>query len=160
LNSAHQSASLPLILVAEDDENDVFFLRRALLKAGFGNPLVALCDGQAAVDYLEGVGIYADRKTHPLPGLLLLDLKMPRKSGFEVLAWLNERPELSQFPVVVLSSSVLESDKQKALALGAVEYRVKPSKAQDLVQLIEELHSRWLSGRQMAEEKSGTNENP
>jgi len=107
LNAARESANLPVILVAEDDENDVFFLRRAFLKAGLANPLVAACDGQAAVDYLEGTGVYADRKSYPLPGLLLLDLKMPRKSGLEVLTWLRERPELSQIPVVVLSSSVL-----------------------------------------------------
>src|SRR5258706_12776145 len=114
------------ILLAEDDENDVFFLRRALARSGLGNPLIAVRDGQEAVDYLAGIGPYADRASHPLPGLIFLDLKMPRMNGFEVLLWLSSRPEFGELPVVVLTSSAQDSDIRKARELGADDYQVKP----------------------------------
>src|SRR5258708_37240109 len=82
------------ILLAEDDKNDVFLMKRAFDKAAIGNPLFMVSDGQEVVDYLEGTGKFSDRGKHPLPGLLLLDLKMPLMDGFCVLAWLRT---LAQF---------------------------------------------------------------
>lgn len=139
------------ILLAEDDENDVFLFRRAFDRSGLTNPLIAVKDGQQAVDYLTGTGSYADRSSHPLPGLLLLDLKMPRMSGFDVLAWLSLQPSLKGLAVVVLSSSAQESDIQKARQLGADEYQVKPSQYEQLVAMIRNLHDRWLDGVPKAE---------
>jgi CheY-like chemotaxis protein len=133
------------ILVAEDDENDVFFLRRALKRLGLPNELIVVADGQQLVDYLSAKGIYAARSAYPLPGLLLLDLKMPRKGGFEVLAWLKSRPDLAELPVVILSSSAQESDIKKARELGADGYQVKPQNSEDLVEIVRQLHARWLA---------------
>src|SRR5512135_278585 len=99
------------ILLAEDDENDVFLVRRAMAQAGVGSELIVARDGQEAVDYLSRD---APGGGQPLPGLLLLDLKMPRLNGFEVLSWLSTRPDLSELPVVVLSSSSHESDVREA----------------------------------------------
>src|SRR6266478_3301620 len=121
------------ILLAEDDQDDAFFLARALARSGFGNPLFAVQDGQEAVDYLAGIGPYADRASHPLPALFLLDLKMPKMSGFDVLVWLSTRPDFKELPVVVLSSSAQDSDIQKARELGADDYQVKPQEFDGLV---------------------------
>jgi CheY-like chemotaxis protein len=132
------------ILVADDDENDIFFLCRALERAGLRNPLIITHDGQEVIDYLGGAAPYADRARHPLPGLLLLDLKMPRMNGFEVLAWMEAHPEFNELPVVVFSSSSQEEDIRKARQLGADEYQIKPSDFYKLVQLVQEISARWL----------------
>jgi CheY-like chemotaxis protein len=134
----------PPFLVAEDEESDVYFLRRALQKAGVANPLMAACNGHEAIRYLEGDGPFSDRVRHPLPALLLLDLKMPVMGGFEVLAWLEGRPEVKRFPVVVLTSSEEPADQEKARRLGAADYIVKPRSPGDLVRLVQTLRARWL----------------
>ena len=121
-------------------------MRLALQRSGLPNPLFVARDGQEAVDYLAGEGPYADRTSYPLPSLLLLDLKMPRMNGFDVLEWLQRRSELSSFPVVVLSGSDLEADVQKAKKLGAHDYQVKTAAIDHLVRLFHELHARWLNG--------------
>jgi CheY-like chemotaxis protein len=132
------------ILLAEDNENDALLVRVALQKAAVLRPLVIARDGQEAIDYLAGQAPYADRARYPLPALLLLDLKMPRVNGFQVLAWLQERPDLAALPVVVLSSSAIESDIARARQLGADDYRVKPPDFQALVKIVQELSRRWL----------------
>jgi CheY-like chemotaxis protein len=134
----------PPILVAEDEETDVFFLRLAIQKSGIDHPLVAVGDGKEAIEYLNGDPPYADRERHPFPVLFLLDLKMPRMTGFDVLTWLQQKPHLKTLPVVILTSSAHEADQKKARELGAVEYRVKPSNVQDLNRIIQELHTRWV----------------
>ncbi len=133
------------ILVADDDDNDVFFLRRAMERAGLGTQLIVAHDGQEAIDYLEGSQSFRNRDQYPFPGLLLLDLKMPRMNGFEVLTWMKERPECKDLAVVVFSSSFQEDDIRKARQLGADDYQIKPSDFQKLVDLIRNLHARWLS---------------
>lgn len=143
------------ILVADDDQNDVFFLRRAFQKSGVSHALVHVPDGQEAIDYLRGEANYGDRSRYPLPGLLLLDLKMPKVDGFDVLAWLKTRPDLEDLPVVVLSSSSREDDIQRARALGADDYRVKPADFDDLLTLAQDVAARWLSTTYRAEQNSG-----
>jgi CheY-like chemotaxis protein len=138
------------ILLAEDDEHERFFLRLALEQSGVANPVITVEDGREAVDYLAGVGPYADRASHPLPGLIVLDLKMPRMSGFDVLAWLSSRPDFKELPVVVLSSSALDSDIQRAKELGADDFQVKPLGFERLVDIVRALHSRWLAGETTA----------
>jgi CheY-like chemotaxis protein len=115
-----------VILLAEDDENDVFLLKRSLEKAEVRNLVVHVQNGQKAIDYLKGLEPYCDRSRYPFPGLLLLDLKMPLLDGFDVLAWLQKTAEFRDLPAVVLSSSVLEYDMQKARSLGAAITSSRP----------------------------------
>jgi DNA-binding response OmpR family regulator len=133
------------ILVAEDDEDDVFFLRRAWQASGYPHQLFVTRDGQEAVRYLNGDSRYSDRKTYPVPRLVMLDVKMPRMNGFDVLEWLQTHSHFQQVPVVVLSSSSQESDRQRALKLGAHDYLVKPLEFENLVKLIKQVHGRWLA---------------
>lgn len=126
----------PLLLV-EDNEDDVFIFQRAFRRAGLHDPLQVVADGQEAIDYLAGVGRYADRVAHPWPSLVFLDLKLPRRSGHEVLAWIASRPELPMLPVIVLTSSAELRDLQRSRELGALHYLVKPPGSDALVELIE-----------------------
>jgi CheY-like chemotaxis protein len=135
------------ILAAEDEETDALILRRVFKKAGLPNELIIAADGQETVEYLTGVGHYADRSRHPLPCLLLLDLKMPRMNGFDVLAWLSQNPEFNDLPVVVLSSSSHESDIKKAREMGAWDYQIKPHSMEELGRVIQNVISRWLLNR-------------
>ena len=112
------------ILIAEDDPNDAFMLRRAFDRAGIANPLVFVADGVEAVDYLSGRGP-DDGAAGPPPAVMLLDLKMPRRSGFEVLEWLRAQPGLGTLPVVVLTGSNEPKDIARAYELGAT--RISPS---------------------------------
>jgi CheY-like chemotaxis protein len=127
------------LLVAEDDANDVFFLQHAFKEANVQNPLQIVPDGQETINYLAGVGKFSDRSKFPLPYLLILDLKMPRMTGLEVLQWLHDQPELRCLPVIVLSSSAHRLDIERAYELGANAFVVKPSavgKRTDLAKLI------------------------
>jgi CheY-like chemotaxis protein len=132
------------VLAAEDEETDQFILKRAFSQAKLACPLILVSDGQQAIDYLNGDAPYGDRMAYPLPALLLLDLKMPRVTGFDVLAWLATRPEFSSLPVIVLTSSDHDSDIQKARQLGARDYIVKPHSFSHLVNIIRGLGDRWL----------------
>lgn len=116
----------PVILLAEDDDNDVFFLRRALEKAQVNVPLHVVHHGREALDYLEGNGPFSDRTAHPLPSLILLDLKMPFFDGFEVLERMRSKPGLKDIPVCILTSSGEDRDRRRAVELGAKAYFVKP----------------------------------
>lgn len=134
------------ILVAEDDENDIVILSYAFKQAGLPHTLERVPDGEAAIHYLQGEGTYANRTRFPLPDLFLLDLKMPKVSGFEVLAWLQTQPALDEIPVVVLSGSELEEDKMETAKLGANAFHTKPNDFRKAVKLVQELDARWLNG--------------
>lgn len=134
-----------LILLVEDSRDDAFFLRHAFLKAGLSHPIIDVRNGQQAVNYLSGNALYADRSLYPLPNLVLVDLKMPLMDGFELLAWLKDRPELQRLPVIVISSSDLPNDRERAMKLGARDYFVKPNDPEELRNLVEELHSKWIA---------------
>ena len=123
------------LLLVEDNEDDVFFMRRALTGAHVINPLYVVEDGQAAVDYLAGAGKYADRDSYPLPAVLFLDLKLPYLSGHEVLAWIRRQKELDALLVIVLTSSNEASDLSRCYALGANSYLVKPPTPDQLEEL-------------------------
>jgi CheY-like chemotaxis protein len=133
-----------VILAVEDEDDDVALLKRAFRKAGLVNPVRFLADGEQAVSYLAGEGEYADREAYPLPSLILLDLKLPRKSGLEVLAWLREQPVLRRIPVVVLTSSKQNVDLERAYDLGANSYLVKPVAFTDLLEMIGALQLYWI----------------
>lgn len=132
------------ILVAEDEPTDALILQLAFEAAGITNPVTIVSDGQAAVDYLSGKTPYGDRAAHPLPALLILDLKMPRMNGFDVLTWLQARPDFNTLPAVVLSSSSDDEDIKKARSLGARDYFVKPNSLDDLVAILHRLSTDWL----------------
>lgn len=135
------------ILLAEDDENDIFLMGRAFDRAGIPNPLFVVRNGQEAVDYLAGTGEYSRRDKYPLPGLMLLDLKMPWMDGFDVLKWLRTHPQFDLLPVVVLTSSKLQADVDKSRQLGVYDYRVKPQGFDDLVRLLDDVRKCWLDER-------------
>src|SRR5712664_3812961 len=102
------------ILLAEDDREEAFLVHWAFRRAGLPHEIIDVRDGEATIKYLKGMPPFNDRLRYPLPRLLLLDLKMPKVNGFDVLAWLGSRPEFSSLPAVVLSSSVFQADSQKA----------------------------------------------
>jgi len=132
------------VLIVEDNENDVFFMKRALSTAGFTNPLVIAEDGQQALDYLGGVGKYADQMTFPVPTLIFLDLKLPVKRGLDVLAWLRQQSHLREVIVIVLTSSSEPADIHQAYRLGANSYLVKPATTQRLTDMARALKLYWL----------------
>lgn len=125
-----------VILVADDNKDDVCLLRYAFREAGLRNRIESVSDGREAIEYLRGRGHFADRRRFPEPDLLLLDLRMPRVDGFEVLQWLRRQGGLRHLPVVVLSGP--ESDQQihRALDLGALSYYQKPLRFRDLVHMV------------------------
>lgn len=132
------------VLFAEDDDNDAFFLERAFKQARIANPLHRVIDGEEAINYLAGHDKYADREKYPLPSMMLLDLKMPRKNGFEVLRWLRAQPGLKRLPVVVLTSSKEDPDINRAYELGANTYVVKPVQFEGLAEMMKSLTFYWL----------------
>lgn len=131
------------ILLVEDDRDDVFIFQRTLKSAGIANPVVVVTTGQDAVDYLSHQGKYADSKKYPLPFVIFLDLKLPYLDGFEVLTWIRAQPQLRSIIVVVLSGSDETRDHQKAYALGARTYLVKPPQVKDIELFIESMASYW-----------------
>ena len=137
-------STLAPVLAAEDEETDAYILRYAFEQAGVPNPLTIVSDGQAVVNYLTGAAAYSDRVTHPVPALLTLDLKMPRMNGVNVLAWLRDRPEFRDLPVIVISSSSDEADISEARSLGARDYFVKPHLLDDFVEIARTIQRRWL----------------
>ena len=134
-----------VILYAEDEDTDVLFLELAFQRAGLPHTLKAVPDGQTALDYLQGNGSYSDREKYPLPRLILLDINMPRKSGFEVLAWIRRQTHLKAVPVVMFTSSEHPADMEKARQLAADDYLIKPSNPLELSEMVKSLHERWLS---------------
>jgi len=138
------------VLLAEDDENDVLLLRRAFKKAAVPNPLVVVNDGEGAIKYLSGAGPYADRDRYPLPSLLITDLKMPKANGFDVLAWLRNNGAPSEVRTIVLTSSLDETDKQRAFDLGARAYLVKPVNHEELLEVALQIKDTWLAAAELA----------
>ncbi len=132
------------ILLVEDNPDDVLLIQRAFRKANLVNPISVVDDGEKAINYLAGTGEYADRARHPLPVLVLLDLKLPRKSGHEVLAWIKQHQDFKRMPVVVLTSSTETVDVNKAYDLGANSYLVKPVGFDDLFAMVKTLQPYWM----------------
>jgi CheY-like chemotaxis protein len=127
----------PTLLLVEDNEDDVFIFQRAFKRAAITDAVQIVNDGQEAMNYLAGVGPFADRQRHPLPYLVMLDLKLPRRSGVEVLEWMHQQPELAGVPVIVLTSSAEHRDIQRTRELGALHYLVKPPAVDVLADLVE-----------------------
>jgi CheY-like chemotaxis protein len=133
-----------VVLLVEDSPDDAFMVQRALKQAGVAQQVIHLRDGEEAVNYLSGRPPYDDRDKFPVPALVLLDLKMPRLTGLDVLTWLQGRPDLARVPVVVLTGSVRTEDRNEAQKRGAVGYQVKPVVFEDLVEMVRQVNARWL----------------
>jgi CheY-like chemotaxis protein len=132
-----------VILVAEDNEHDVFLMKRALQKAAISNTIRYVGDGQSLIDYLAGIGQYEDRVSHPLPHFVLLDIQLPGKTGLEALQWMREQPHLNRLPVMIMSSSIEENDIKRAHELGACSYVVKPATAEQLAKELKRFYVFW-----------------
>ena|SRR5258706_10972366 len=132
------------ILLAEDNEDHITLIRRAFGRGGLCNPLFVVRDGEQAIAYLKGEGQFTNRDEFPLPSLLLLDLKMPNKNGFEVLEWVRKQPQLTGLRVVVLTTSEEQHDINRAYQMGANSFLVKPMNIEDFFRLTEAIKGYWL----------------
>jgi CheY-like chemotaxis protein len=132
------------ILLVEDQEDDIFMITRAFERGCIANPLRVVRDGEEAIAYLSGNGIFADRGDFPMPGLVLLDLELPRLNGFDVLRWIRQQPQLSALRVIVLTASSDTRDLNLAYQLGANSFLVKSEDFQQLVALGRTLSTFWL----------------
>jgi CheY-like chemotaxis protein len=141
MNSCYSST----ILLVEDDPGDVFRIQRAFRKSNLASALEVVTDGEKAIYYLNGEEPYQDRDRYPLPVLMLLDLKLPRRSGFEVLSWLRNESTIKHLPVVVLTSSDQPVDIERAYALGANSYLTKPPAPDALLEMVRVVGLYWLS---------------
>jgi CheY-like chemotaxis protein len=132
----------------DDDPNDTALLQAASRKAQVSFDIQNVEDGEQAIAYLSGMGRFANRERFPKPALVLLDLKMPRATGFEILRWIREQPTLKNLQVIVLSGSELQSDIKEAYSAGANSYLVKPIGFDALVTLVRSINVVWLSASQ------------
>jgi|SRR6185295_2171270 len=123
------------LLVVEDDPDALLLLKRAFRKVGLEAPLHVVTDGEAAVAYLAGEGPFGDRQAYPLPCIILLNLKLPKRSGLEVLEWMCAQPHLRRIPVIVVTTSDEARDRQRAAELGAKHYDIKPIDSGSLLRL-------------------------
>jgi CheY-like chemotaxis protein len=134
----------PLILLVEDREDDVVLIRHAFERVKADSKIHVCRDGEEAIEYLEGKGRYSNRDEYPLPRLVLLDLKMPRVDGFEVLEWIRQRDGLKSLIVVVLTSSHDMKDISRAYALGAKSFMIKPLDFENTAALADLINRYWL----------------
>jgi CheY-like chemotaxis protein len=141
------------ILQVEDDPNDVFFLKRAMEKAEVETAVQVVVDGQEAIDYLKGVGRFADRQLFPFPCLVLLDLKLPYVMGLDVLKWIRSRP-LGFLPVLIFTASAEPADVATAYRLGANAFLTKPSETNKLEDLVRAINNFWLLHNRLPPELS------
>src|SRR3954469_3388908 len=130
-------------LVAEDDDYDFLLLERALRLSNARIRVKRARDGAEAKEYLLGEAPFDDRKTYPVPNIVLLDLKMPRMSGFDFLEWIHANPGYAVIPTVVMSNSKQEKDVQRAYGLGANTYFLKPSDFQELTEVCRMIGTYW-----------------
>jgi len=137
------------ILLVEDDADDVFFVSDALRRSGIDLPLDVVNDGQAAIDFLHQAGKRAPVPEPMKPGLVLLDLNLPRKRGLEVLQWIRQESVWKTLIVLILTSSTSESDMNQAYLLGANAYIIKPSDATKLRELGQLVKQFWLGWNQL-----------
>jgi len=137
------NAKVPTVLYVEDDAHDRVLLQSACNEAKLSLNVMPVRDGEEAIAYLQGEGIYSNRERFPFPDMVLLDLKLPRKSGFEVLELIQEHWATAELPVVVLSGSCQQCDTQRAFKSGATSYFEKPASLDQLVELARKIFSKW-----------------
>lgn len=143
-------AAGPLILLAEDSEADVFFLLRAFKAANLRNPVHVVRSGTEALEYLSGSGNYEDRQKYPMPGVVFIDLKMPKPDGFDVLRWKEQQKSLPRILWVAVSNFDAVKTINEAYAAGATTFLAKPLDAMDVRNLVDAFEEYWIrtvSGR-------------
>lgn len=131
-------------MIVEDSETDALLFRSAMEEANIINPLVHCPSYDDAVQYLQGWGKYTDRKTHPLPLILFLDIYMPGKTGFDLLEWLRENETTKGLVVIMMSGSASEADIAQSYARGANSYLLKPSSREELVKTLQHFRIFWI----------------
>jgi CheY-like chemotaxis protein len=134
----------PTFLVVEDRDDDLFMIQRAFQQLGFDTPVQYLKNGEEAIAYLKGAGRYANREQFPLPSVLLLDLKMPRKNGFEVLEWIQQQPSLTDLRTVVLTTSEDVYELHRVYRLGAASFLTKPLNFTEFKDTIHVVYNYWM----------------
>ena len=138
------------ILHVEDNEDDQFFLKRAFTAAAIQNTVHFVNDGQQAIDYLSGQGEYADRQKYATPCVVILDLKMPKVHGLDVLRWIRAHREFKSLVVVILSSSPLRNDVDLAYDIGVNSFIVKPLTADQMTNIARLIKQYWLETNEFA----------
>lgn len=133
------------LLVVDDNPDDAHFTKLALERVGVITPVQWVSDCEQALGYLSGIGEFADPESHPLPVLMLLDLKMSRASGLELLAWLREQPVLKRLPVIVIASSSEPAEVNRAYELGCNSYLVRPASFNALLVMMQGVVQYWLT---------------
>ncbi len=133
------------VLLVEDRDDDIFFMRRAWKLQGITQTLQVVTDGREAIAYLGGDGKFSDRQKFPLPCLILLDLKLPYVMGLDVLKWIRKQARLKTLPVIILTSSSVQTDIDEAYKLGANAFLVKPSNVHKLDELVRLIRDFWLA---------------
>jgi CheY-like chemotaxis protein len=147
------------ILLVDDSENDLVLMRRAFQMAKCNIPLQEVRNGEEVIAYLKGEGPYGDRIKFPLPTVVLLDLNMPKKDGFDVLAWVRAQPGLKRLTVIILTASMRGEDVERAFDLGATSFLVKPSNLEALTAMMRCLYE-WIQINQFPPlNEAGRNEN-
>jgi CheY-like chemotaxis protein len=139
-----RAAHAKTVLLVEDGEDEILIFKVACKRAAATFALQIARDGRDAIDYLAGSGPYADREKHPVPALVVLDINMPSVSGFEVLTWIRHQPLLKNMPVVMLTTSLFDTDVARAYELGANSYLVKPVDTKVLIEMIPLLERYWI----------------
>jgi CheY-like chemotaxis protein len=127
------------VLHVDDDPNDTTLLQVACAKADVDFELQNICDCTEVMDYLSGTGKYSDRTQYQFPGLVLLDLKMPKATGLDILKWIRNHSISKHLPIIVLSGSELQEDIHRAYEEGANSYLVKPSSFRSLVNMVKDI---------------------
>jgi CheY-like chemotaxis protein len=143
LQAQHGSSGKTILLV-KDTADDIFFMRRAMNSIGGDAQLQVARDGQEAIDYLSGTGDFADRVAYPVPSLVLLDLKLPRVPGMDVLKWIRSRLDFKIMPVIILTASGEFADWERGYRLGANSFMPKPTSFDDLKKLVQCLTDYWF----------------
>ncbi len=144
----HNEQSSPFtILVVEDNPQETILLQRALKKIDMDLAVQFVVNGEEAIDYLSGAEHFQDRGRFPEPDLVIMDLKMPRKGGFEVLEWFRNLQEGALIPVIVLTASDRDADVQRAYNLGASSYFIKPTTFEEFRIMIKVVYDYWVLAR-------------
>jgi CheY-like chemotaxis protein len=131
------------ILLIDDDPNEVPFVGEALKRAGAGDTVHGVSDGQQAIAYLRGENSFRDRQRFPFPNVILCALRNPRMGGFDFLRWRGEHPECSVIPILIYSGSAADEDVREAYRLGANSYIIKPQEVQEMADTLQDLYKFW-----------------